>query len=472
MTMFQKGTEIELEVQAAAEKGRGVAKVDGFVVFVRYAAPGDRVLARIVKTRQNFAEAESLKILHPSRQRVEPRCQYFGVCGGCRWQHLSYGAQLELKKQRVIDAFEHIGGFKKLEVRPTLGSDDDYFYRNKMEFSFSHRRWLTAKEITTGENLNRDFALGLHVPDRFDRVIDIHECWLQSDLSNQIINAARDWALTHNVPAYDPVRDEGYLRFLVVRQSRATSEVMVNLVTYEDRPELAQSLCDELTRKVDRVTTFVSTLNRRKAQVAYGDTQRVHLGTGAISERLGEFIFRVSANSFFQTNTRQAERLCSLVRELGEFERNDVVYDLYSGTGALAIVISRAVSKVVGIEAIATAVEDARWNANLNRIANCVFVTGDVKETFEEDPSLREEQGEPSVVVLDPPRSGIHPKVAQALARTGPKRIIYVSCNPGTQARDIKVLCGSGYSIDVLQPVDMFPHSDHIESVARLTRLN
>ena len=470
MAMLQTGSEIELEVQTSAEKGRGVAKVDGFVVFVRNAVPGDRVLARIVKSRRNFAEAVSVKLLVPSPQRVEPRCRYFGVCGGCEWQNLSYEAQLKLKQHRVEDVFNHIGGFKNLEVKPTLGSEDIYFYRNKMEFSFSHRRWLTAEEIATGEELRREFALGLHVANRYDKVIDIHECWLQSELSNRIVNAVRDWALDHSVPVYQPDREEGYLRFLVVRQSTATSEVMVNLVTYEDRPEVAQSLCDELGRKVDRVTTFVNTVNRRKAQIAYGDFQRIHLGTGTISERLSDFSFRISANSFFQTNTCQAEQLCSIVREFGELQRNDVVYDLYSGAGTLSIVISAAVSKIVGIEVLATAVEDARWNADLNGITNCVFVKGDVKETFVEDRSLRDEQGEPSVLILDPPRSGIHPKLAQDLARTGPRRIVYVGCNPSTQARDLKVLCEGGYSIDILQPVDMFPHTDHIESIARLTR--
>lgn len=468
--MVQKETEIELEVQAGAEGGRCVARVDGLVVFVRNAVPGDRVLARIVKVRRNFAEAVAVRILTPSPLRVEPRCRYFGVCGGCRWQNLSYEAQVELKRRQVEESFRHIGGFRNLEVKPTLGSEDVYFYRNKMEFSFSHRRWLTAGEIASGEKLQRAFALGLHVADRYDKVIDIHECWLQSELSNRIVNATREWALAHEVSVYEPDRADGYLRFLVIRESVATAEVMVNLVTSEDRAEVAQSLCEEIGRRVDRITTFVNTVNRQRAQVAYGDFQRVHLGSGMITERLNGLFFRVSANSFFQTNTRQAERLCSIVREFGELQPNDVVYDLYSGTGTLAIVISKGVSKIVGIEAVTAAVEDARWNANANGIANCVFVSGDVKETFAEDMSLREEHGEPTVLIIDPPRSGMHPKLTHSLARTGPGRIVYVSCNPATQARDVRVLVGGGYSIDILQPVDMFPHTDHIESVVRLSR--
>lgn len=468
--MLEKGAEIELDIQAGAEKGRGVARVDGFVVFVRQAIPGDRVLARVVKSRKNYAEAVLLKVLAPSPQRVEPRCRYFGACGGCNWQHFSYDAQLEMKHRWVVDAFRHIGGFSSIDVKPAFGSSDVYFYRNKMEFSFSDRRWLTAQEIASGEKLEKEFALGLHVADRYDKVLDIRECWLQSELSNRILNAVRLWAVENGVPVYRADREGGYLRFLVIRQSRATGEVLVNLVTFDDRSEVAQSLSDFLEKKVGGITTFVNTVNRRKAQIAYGEEQRVHSGQGTITELLGGLTFRVSANSFFQTNTVQAERMCLTVQDFAGLKSDDIVYDLYSGTGALALFISPAVARVVGIEVVSRSVEDARWNATANGVDNCVFVEGDVKETLIDDGSVREKLGDPSVIILDPPRSGLHPKLAQALARTGPDRIVYVSCNPPTQARDIKILSEGGYSVDVLQPLDMFPHTDHVECIARLTR--
>lgn len=467
---MKRGEILELPIERFASEGKCVARQDGFVIFVSGVVPGDTARVRIEKVKRNFAEGIPTSIVNPSPLRTTPPCKYFGTCGGCTWQHVQYEAQLTLKRQNVIDAFERIGGFEQVEVVPTLPSSEIYYYRNKIEFSFSRQRWLPDDEFVVGASSEEAFALGFHHPRRYDKVLDVDACFLQSEVSNEILQTVKEFCRGKKIEVYDSETQSGYLRFLVIREGKNTGERMVNLVTFVDRPEIASELCSHLLRRFPTLTTFVNTINPRRAQIATGDVERVYHGTGTITEILGKYKFRISANSFFQTNTNQAEKLFELVKTLSEFKQSDVVYDLYSGTGALSIYISDAVHKVVGIELIPGSVTDAQHNATLNGVTNCSFLQGDLKEKLTRDTHWVEEHGNPDVVVIDPPRSGMHPKVVQRVARLSPPHIVYVSCNPATQARDIRFLADAGYRIEHLQPVDLFPHTFHVESVAKLAR--
>ncbi len=478
-----RGDEVQLEIIDAAVEGKSVARLGNFVVFVENGIPGDLVLAKIYRTKKKFAEARILRVERPSPFRVQPRCQHAGVCGGCKWQHLAYDQQLHSKQRQVIDAFERIGGFTNLNVLPILGAKEQFFYRNKMEYSFTDQEWLTEIPESPTTNLepsNRpsNVFLGLHVPQRYDKVLDIQACHLQSEVSNRILTFTRQFARASRLAVHSTETDSGYWRFLVIRQSSAfrnpvqpdkpTNDLMVNVVTFEEREDVIKQYADELTQKVPEVTTIVNTINTKKAQIAFGDRERVAFGSGYIRERLGRHTFTISASSFFQTNTEQAEVLYGVAKEFAEFKPNDVVYDLYSGTGSIALFVSDAVSKVIGVESAESSVLDARKNAEANGITNCEFVLGDLKDRLTKDKNWMESHPVPHVMMIDPPRSGMHPKVVEEILRIAPERIVYVSCNPATQARDVKLLAPK-YTVDKLQPVDMFPHTYHIENVARLT---
>ncbi len=468
-----KGDIVQLEISDAAFEGKAVARHQGFVVFVQGAVPGDVVRARITKRKRAYAEAALVEVLTPSPVRVEPRCAHFGVCGGCKWQHVAYDTQLGFKQQHVRDAFERIAGFTSLEILPIIGADRPYYYRNKMEFSFSDRQWLAAPP-DPGASDARPTAepqlyLGFHAPSRYDKVIDVGECFLQSERTVQIVDFVRSFARRHTVPAYRSEDHSGYLRFLVVRETRRTNEVMVNLVTLTDRPELMELFARELVGALPFVTTVVNTINEKKAQIAYGDRERILLGPGHIVEELGGYRFVISAGSFFQTNTEQAERLYAVAGDFAELTGRENVYDLYSGTGAIAIVLSGKAQSVVGIESVESAITDARRNAERNGVTNCSFVLGDLKDRLTRDTDWIKKHPTPDVMMIDPPRSGMHPKVIEQLKTMRVPRLVYVSCNPTTQARDVKMLCEGTYRLQKLQPVDMFPHTFHVENVALLT---
>jgi 23S rRNA (uracil1939-C5)-methyltransferase len=465
---MKRGDEIRLKVDDAAFEGRSVGRVEGFVVFVEGAVPGDVVTARILRVKKNYAEAKVVVVEEPSPFRVQPRCRHFGVCGGCRWQHVDYQVQLRFKQQHVVDAFERIGGFRDLPILPIIGSDEIYFYRNKMEFSFSDQRWL--ENNSEPETRNSELFLGLHVPQRYDKVLEIAECHLQSDVSNRILEFVRMYARRRNLPAYSSKRNEGYLRFLVVRQSRRRREILVNLVTYDDRPEVMKEFVEELRGAVPEITTIVNTINSRKAQVAYGDREVVCSGDGVIHEKLGSHVFTISASSFFQTNTAQAERLYEVAKSFADLKGNESVWDLYSGTGSIALFVSDAAKEVVGIESVASSVKDAQRNAEANGVRNCTFLLGDLKEKLTSETDWMARHPKPEVMIIDPPRTGMHPKVVEEIIALAPSRIVYVSCNPATQARDVKALCAERYDLAKLQPLDLFPHTYHVENVAQLLR--
>jgi len=466
---MEKGEEKILNIESLSGDGKTIARDDGMVFFVENAVPGDVVNARIWKIRKKYAEARAVNIITPSPFRIAPKCQHFGICGGCRWQDLTYEKQLHFKQQHIVNAFKHIGGFSDPSVQPVISCENPYYYRNKMEFTFSNFRWLTKEEFEPDKEQQQEVALGLHVPLRYEKVLNIEECYLQSDLSTGILNTVREIFKVWESSVYSTQTHEGYLRHLVIRDGKRTGEVMVNLVTTYDWPESMQKLTELLLKQFPEITTIVNNITERKSMVAFGETEKVYHGPGYINEKIGDFTFRISANSFFQTNTLQAEKLYEVAKELANLSSKDVVYDLYSGTGTIAIYLADAVERVIGIEVVESAIANAERNAELNKISNCYFLQGDLKDRLTTDRTWLDEHPKPSIVILDPPRSGAHPKVIEKVLKLSPERIVYVSCNPATQARDAKLFFEGGYKLKVIQPVDMFPHTDHIEAVALFT---
>lgn len=465
-TTVKRGELVELTLDSAAYEGVAVGRVEGFVVFVRHGVPGDRIRARIRKKQKNFAEASLEEVLEPSPRRVEPHCRHFGVCGGCRWQNAEYPLQLEFKRNQVEELLRRIGGFKDLVARPTLESPTPYYYRNKMEFTFGANRWLTSEEIAESGPVDRGFALGLHIPKRFDRILDIEECHLLSPDSSELLNRVRVLAREFGWTPYDTRTHEGYLRNLVIRLARRTGQTMVHLVTSEDHPGRVEKLTASLISEFPAITTVVNSVNDSRSPVAAGK-ERVYHGDGYITEMIGGLSLRVMPTTFFQPNTEQAERLYQTVGEFAGLGADDTLYDLYTGIGSIGLFLASEAKCVVGVEQQVEAVEQARRNARENGVENAFFHAADADQAL--DPNLLQLYGAPTVLVADPPRVGLSSKVCEAILRTLPKRMVYVSCNPATQARDLRILAGA-YSITAVQPVDMFPQTHHIENVVCLER--
>ncbi len=473
MSSIKKGIETELEIESLTFGGRGLARRDGLVIFVDNALPGARVKAKITKKRKDYAEARVLETLQASPEAVAPKCQHFGECGGCSHQNLKYEAQLKYKKLQVEESLIRLGGFTQPCVHDTLPSPEQFYYRNKMEFSFGTQRWLTQEEIENNSIIKpRDFALGLHVRGRFDKILDLDNCYLPSPNCVDILHFVRQFALDSKIPPYSTQTHSGFWRHLVIREGKNTGQIMVNIVTADvvEHFPVVDRLAEELHKNFPRITTVVHNINRRKAQVALGDEERVLWGPGFILEKIGAKQYQISANSFFQTNTRATELLYEQVVNFAHFTGREQVYDLYCGAGTIALYIADRVSAVTGFELMESAIQDAHKNAEINNIRNCTFVQGDLKELLA-DPSLACHQyGKPDLMIIDPPRAGMHPRVVQQVMKLNARKIIYVSCNPTTFARDARMLCEGGYQLREVQPVDMFPHTAHIELVGWLQK--
>ncbi|SMC21310.1 23S rRNA m(5)U-1939 methyltransferase [Desulfacinum hydrothermale DSM 13146] len=472
MATLRKGTELDCSVDKLAFGGRAVARVDGFVVFLDRALPGQKVRARVVKKRKNYAEAVVLEVLEASPHQVEPLCTHFGVCGGCRWQDLDYGEQLAWKRRHVQECLEHLGDVLEAPVGEVVPSPRTECYRNKMEFTFSGYRWLSPEEIARkDETFDRSFALGLHVRGHFDRVFDIGDCRLQSPEAMDIVAAVRDFARGSGLPPYSIREHRGCWRFLVIREGKRTGQRLVHLITGDvpGAEEAVDSLGDFLRETFPHITTCIHSVNRTRAQVAQGDDERILWGPGVIEEQLGDLRFRISAQSFFQTNPMAAEHLYQTALDFAGLEGSETVWDLYCGTGSIALFVARHARKVAGFEVVESAIEDAYRNAALNDVDNCVFRVGDLKDVIR-DPALRGPGVDlPDVVITDPPRAGMHPHVVQALLELAPQRIVAVSCNPATLARDLALLLPK-YRVCRVQPFDLFPHTPHVECVVQLDR--
>lgn len=457
----KKGQELKLEISGLAFGGKGIARKDGFTVFVDHTVPLDIVVARIIKKKKNFAVASVIEILEKSPFRTDPPCIYSGQCGGCKWQFLKYDKQLDYKQQHVIDSLEHIGMIKGVTVHSTIPSKLIYGYRNKMEFSCSDRRWLMPDEMGM-ENLDLNFALGLHVPGTFHKVLDTKKCLLQPALGNNILDDVRIYIKESNVPVYGLRSHIGFWRFVMLRHSAAYDQWMVNIVTAEESNKIVKPLSDLLTAKYPEIVSVINNINTRKAGIAVGEYEILLAGSPFIKEKIALFEFKISANSFFQTNTSGAEILYEKVKEYAGLSGKEYVVDLYSGAGTIAIFLADSAKELTGIEISKSAVQDAEANCLYNGISNCRFILGDIKDCLEH-------VKKPDVMIIDPPRTGMHKNVVKQILDMAPAKIIYVSCNPATMARDLGMI-KDNYKVLEVQPVDMFPHTYHIESVARLER--
>lgn len=483
---MKKGDIVELHIEKYAFEGKGIAKVSksqllglsgdetddkNYVVFVNGSYPGDTVKARLLKIKNSFAEAITNEIISGSGERQEASCKYFGICGGCKQQDLNYESQVKYKQQQVEEIFRKLGGFVDFEIEPIIPSENIFYYRNKMEFSFGDRRWLTKSELEREHKVDWHFALGLHIPRIYDKVLDVDECFLQSQISNRILNLTRKFFKDKSTTIYSTKTHTGFLRNLVVRQSQKTKDLMVNLVTSEENHDLMQNYCEALLTEIPAVTTFVNNISKKKAAIAIGDYENVIHGSGFIFDEIEKYKFRISANSFFQTNTLQAEKLYQTALDFAELTGSEVVYDLYSGAGTIAIFISEKAKKIIGFESVGSAINDANVNAELNKVTNVSFFNADLYKSFL--PLVEQNKlAKPDVIIIDPPRAGMHENTVADVSRLSPKKIVYVSCNPTTQVRDIKLMSNAGYRLVKIKPVDMFPHTYHIENVALLKKLD
>ena len=465
--MSRKRVDLLLEnmtIEACAAEGKALTHWNGAVVFVPFAVPGDIVNIRITRKYHNYYEGFIDRIVEPSKDRIEPFCCHFGVCGGCKWQPLPYHLQLETKRQQVEDQLVRIGHLTVPEIRPTVPSDKTRYYRNKLEFTFSSKRWFLKDENPAELPPAERIGLGFHVGKFFDKVLDIKECHLQKDPSNAIRLFCKEYAVTHGLEFFDIRENVGFIRNMFIRTTETGDLMVILCFFYEDR-EVREKMLDALYEAFPQITSLYYVINS-KLNDSIGDQECIlYKGEATIRETMEGLTFRIGAKSFYQTNSTQALKLYSVARDFAGLTGKEVVYDLYTGTGTIAQFVSRQASKVIGIEYVPEAIEDAKVNAAANGITNCEFFAGDMKDVL--NASFIQEHGRPDVIILDPPRAGIHPDVAKVILEASPERIVYVSCNPASQARDLAVLCEK-YEITAVQPVDMFPHTQHVENVCAL----
>lgn len=450
-----------------AAEGKSLARVNDMVVFVPFAVPGDVVDLQVRKKKHHYCEAEVVRFIKYSERRAEPVCQHFGICGGCKWQNLPYEDQLKAKQKQVHDQLTRIGKVVLPDFRPILGSEKIYEYRNKLEFSCSNKRWLTKKEVNSGVQLDHKNAIGFHITGAFDKIYPIEKCWLMDDLCNQIRNEIRDYALNNGISFFDVREQTGLLRDIMIRNS-STGEWMV-LVQFKFQEQGDEQRAHDLLQHIgDRFPQITSLLyvNNQKCNDTFSDqTVEVFKGKDHITEMMDKLQFKVAAKSFYQTNTQQAFHLYEVARQLAQLTGKELVYDLYTGTGTIANFVARHAQQVIGIEYVEDAIADAKANSKCNGIENTLFYAGDMKDILTDE--FVKQHGKPDVIITDPPRAGMHPDVIQTILRAAPKRIVYVSCNPATQARDLEVL-NEQYRVEAVQPVDMFPHTPHVENVVLL----
>lgn len=435
------------------------------VVFVPFAAPGDVVDIQLFKKRHNYAEGKVVAIHEYAQERVQPFCEHFGVCGGCKWQHLPYEAQIRYKQKQVVDNLTRIGKIHMDEIRPILGSNRTRFYRNKLEYTFSNKKWLLEEQVNSGEAIDNMNGVGFHIPGMFDKVLDIHKCWLQEEISNQIRLEVKNYCLSHEgYPFFDLRNQEGFMRTLMIRTA-STGDLMVVLVFFHEDTAKREALLSHIADRFPQITSLLYVINE-KCNDTITD-QEVHLfkGKDHIIEEMEGLQFKVGPKSFYQTNSEQAYNLYKVARDFAGLTGNELVYDLYTGTGTIANFVSRRARKVIGIEYVPEAIEDAKVNSALNGIENTLFYAGDMKDILTEE--FINEHGRPDVIITDPPRAGMHDDVIKTILGARPKRIVYVSCNPATQARDLNLL-DEAYAVRCVQPVDMFPHTHHVENVVLL----
>jgi len=456
----------ELEVTDVAAEGKAIIKHDEMVIFTQYVVPGDVVDVQITRKKHHYMEGRVVKIHRFSEKRCEAFCSHYGVCGGCKWQILPYAEQLFYKQKQVMDNLTRIGKVELPEPMPILRSEKTTFYRNKLEFTFSNRRWMTYEDIASGKQFDTMNAVGFHIPGMFDKVLDIEKCWLQDDISNQIRNEIRRYALDNNLTFFDLRKQEGFLRTLIVRTTSIGQLMVIMSFFHEDEPTRI-ALLNHIAKKFPQITSLMYVINSKANDTLTDQNICVFKGSNAIYEEMEGLKFKIGPKSFYQTNSEQAYELYSVVRRFADLKGDELVYDLYTGTGTIANFLAKKCAKVIGIEYVPEAIEDAKTNAQLNGLTNTLFFAGDMKDVLNTE--FIAEHGTPDVVITDPPRAGMHDDVIKTLLFIMPRRIVYVSCNPATQARDISQL-DEQYKVVAIQPVDMFPHTHHVENVLLLEK--
>ncbi len=457
----------KVKITDIGAEGNALARVDNLVVFVPMLIPGDVVDLRVIRKRKKYLEGIVIRFHEYSAERIKPECDYFGVCGGCKWQHLPYDRQLYYKEKQVRDNLTRIGKITLPEIKPIIGSSEIFRYRNKLEYTFSDKRWRMSEEIASGDKFGKENAIGFHIPGLFDKVLDIKQCHLQPEPSDSIRNAVREYAESNELDFFDLREQKGFLRNLVVRNT-LSGDVMVIMVLFHEDEEKRRGLLDFLSTQFPEITSLFYVINSKKNDSLTDQQPILYKGDDCLVEEMDRLKFRIGPKSFYQTNTRQALTLYNVTREFAGFTGNETVYDLYTGTGTIACFVASAVKKVIGIEYVEDAVKDAVVNASINNIHNASFFAGDMKDILSQE--FIDENGHPDVIITDPPRAGMAEEVVRMIISAAPEKIVYVSCNPSTQARDI-FLMSESYKVTAVQPVDMFPHTHHVENVVLLTRI-
>ncbi len=458
----------KVKISKIAAEGKSIAYVDDKVLFVPNTVPGDIVDVQVTRKRKSFLEGYVTHMHQESDLRISPVCAHFGVCGGCKWQNLPYEKQLEFKQQEIADNLQRIGKVTPQDIRPIIGSAQQFYYRNKLEFTFSDKRFLTREEIRQETNLERTPALGFHVPGLFDKVVDITHCCLQGSLSNEIRNFIRQYGVEHGLRFYNIREQHGFLRTLIIRTA-STGEIMVILAFGQEEPTAREALLEALKNNFPQITSLLYVINEKLNDNLTDQQILCYYGQDYIFEEMEGLKFKIGPKSFYQTNSEQAYHLYSKTRELAALTGEETVYDLYTGTGTIANFIARKARKVIGIEYVPEAIEDAKVNSEINSIHNTAFYAGDMKEVL--NAGFISQHGHPDVIITDPPRAGMHPDVIQTILNAAPDRIVYVSCNSATQARDLQLM-SEAYKVKTVQPVDMFPHTHHVENIVLLHKKN
>lgn len=455
-----------VEIVDVAAEGKAIAKVNDMVVFIPYVVPGDVIDLQITRKKNKYAEGKPVRFISYSDNRTEAFCEHFGICGGCKWQILPYSEQLKFKQKQVEDNLVRIGKIELPEIEPILGSEKTQFYRNKLEYTFSNKKWLTLEQIHSGETFDNMNALGFHIPGMFDKVLDINKCWLQNDISNQIRNYIRQYCYNKNYSFFDLRNRGGLMRNLIVRTS-TTGELMLIIVFYDDEKEQREDLLTAIATEFPQITSLLYIINQKANDTITDQQVLTWKGNDFIYEEMEGLKFKIGPKSFYQTNSEQAYNLYQITRNFACLTGSELVYDLYTGTGTIANFVSGKAKKVIGIEYVEDAILDARVNSQINGISNTLFYAGDMKDILTQD--FINEHGRPDVIITDPPRAGMHDDVIKTILLAEPERIVYVSCNPATQARDLSLL-DEKYKVEKVQPVDMFPHTHHVENVVLLVK--
>jgi 23S rRNA (uracil1939-C5)-methyltransferase len=456
----------KITITDIAAEGKAIAKVNDVVVFVPFVVPGDVVDLQVTKKKSHFMEARPIHFHHYSEKRTEAVCEHFGICGGCKWQILPYSEQIRYKQKQVVDNLTRIGKIELPEISPILGSAKTEFYRNKLEFTFSNKRWRTFEEIAEEKVFDTMNAVGFHIPGQFDKVLDINKCWLQNDISNEIRNEIRRYALENELTFFDLKIQEGFLRTMMIRTT-STGELMVIMIFFYEDNDVQNALLQHIAEKFPQITSLLYVINSKANDTITDQEVLVFKGNECIYEEMEGLKFKIGPKSFYQTNSEQAYELYKVARNFAGLTGKELVYDLYTGTGTIANFVAHQCKQVIGIEYVPEAIEDAFVNSKLNNIENTLFYAGDMKDIL--NAAFIEKHGKPDVIITDPPRAGMHEDVIDAILLAEPKRIVYVSCNPATQARDLSLL-DSKYKVTAVQPVDMFPHTHHVENVVLLER--